>query len=123
MRPPSAKPRIHLTAVGSPAANDLGRLGIRTAKDLAALGDEAVGGRYRVTAAGPLIFASQDDRRGGRQDDARRVREIERTMADDNVAALVTIRGGGWFARVLDAIDWDVLKRRRRNTRRHSGTF
>jgi len=64
MRPPSAKPRIHLTAVGSPAANDLGRLGIRTAKDLVALGDEAVGGRYRVTAAGPLIFASQDDRRG-----------------------------------------------------------
>ena len=35
-------------------------------------------------------------------------------MADDNVAALVTIRGGAWFARVLDAIDWDVLKRRRR---------
>jgi muramoyltetrapeptide carboxypeptidase LdcA involved in peptidoglycan recycling len=106
--------RIHLTAVGSPARNELDRLGVRTARALVEMAQRAVGERYRVTANGRLIFTKENDERGGRSDDAERAREITRVLADDDVAALVTLRGGGWFARVLDAINWDVLNRRRR---------
>jgi muramoyltetrapeptide carboxypeptidase len=47
-------------------------------------------------------------------DDDARAKEIQTALADDGIAALVTIRGGAWFSRVLDRIDSDVLKRRKK---------
>lgn len=106
--------RIHLTAVASPATESLARLEIRNVGQLVRRAQSAIGDRYRVTANGGLIFAREDDAHGGRTDDAERACEITRLLADDHVAAVVTIRGGAWFARLLDSIDWDVLKRRGR---------
>ncbi|HPD29804.1 MAG TPA: LD-carboxypeptidase [Phycisphaerae bacterium] len=109
----AAKPRIHLTAVASYATQGMQLLGIRNVGELIALASSRLNGRYAVTAGGPMIFAKQDEMHGGRFDDAARAREIETILADDDVAALVTVRGGSWFTRILQKIDFDVLKRRR----------
>jgi muramoyltetrapeptide carboxypeptidase len=110
----AAKPRIHLTAVASYATQGMQLLGIRNAGELVALASGRLNGRYTVTANGGMIFAKQDEMHGGRSDDTVRAREIETVLADDDVAALVTVRGGSWFTRILEKIDFDVLKRRRR---------
>ncbi|MGQ9649495.1 MAG: LD-carboxypeptidase, partial [Phycisphaerae bacterium] len=110
----AAKPRIHLTAVASYAIQGMQLLGIRNVAELIALASSRLNGRYAVTADGPMIFAKQDEMRGGRFDDAARAREVETILADDDVAALVTVRGGSWFTRILEKIDFDVLQRRRR---------
>lgn len=108
------RPRIHLTAVASYATQAMQLLGVKNAGELVALASARLNGRYAVTASGPMIFARQDEMHGGRFDDAARAREIEAILADDDVAALVTVRGGSWFTRILERIDFDVLKRRRR---------
>jgi muramoyltetrapeptide carboxypeptidase len=110
----SDKPRIHLTAVASHATQSMQLLGVRDARGLVALASGRLNGRYAVTANGAMIFARQDEMHGGRFDDAARAREVEKTLADDDVAALVTVRGGSWFTRILERIDFDVLNRRRR---------
>lgn len=110
----ATKPRIHLTAVASYATQAMQLLGIRNADELVALASGKLDGRYRVTANGAMIFAKQDEMHGGRFDDAARAREVERILADDDVAALVTVRGGSWFTRILERIDFDVLRRRRK---------
>jgi len=108
------KARIHLTAVASYATQAMQLLGIRNAGELVALASSRLDGRYRVTANSGMIFAKQDEMHGGRFDDAARAREVETILADDNIAALVTLRGGSWFTRILERIDFDVLKRRRK---------
>lgn len=105
--------RIHITAVGGSAAGVVAKLGVKDAKGLVELARSRIGNRFRVTANARMIFAKETPNKGGRSDDAARVREIETLLADDNVAALVTIRGGAWFTRILDRIDFDVLERRR----------
>lgn len=124
--------RIHITAVGSPAAAELERLtaGLVTptpqktnrkrqsatilVHDLAELAAEAAGPNYRITINGALLTAREDDKNAGRDDDRARVADIQSVLADDDVAALVTIRGGAWFVRLLDRIDFSVLARRKK---------
>lgn len=134
MKGKAMKRRIHITAVGSPARAELERLtsGLTethpprpsTAKkhqasndvlisNLVSLAQQAVGGEYRVTINAGLLTAREDDKAGGRDDDRARATEVESVLADDTVAAMVTIRGGAWFVRLLDLIDFDVLKRRK----------
>lgn len=109
-----ARPRIHITAVGSPAPDVLQRLGVKDIGGLVRLAQAGAGDKYEVTANGTMILAKEADNEGGRFDDHARAEEIESALADDGVTALVTIRGGAWFARLLDQIRWDVLKRRKK---------
>jgi muramoyltetrapeptide carboxypeptidase len=110
----SRKRRIHITAVGSSAGRDVDRLspdaGFKGMLELARAG---VAGRYEVTGNRRLIYAEHGEKTGGRMDDAERARELTKVLADDSVAALVTIRGGAWFTRILELVDFDVLSRRR----------
>lgn len=127
--------RIHITAVGSPARAELERLtsgqqqpipnksvGAKAKRassneliaNLLSLAQQAVGGEFRVTINADLLTAREDDKDGGRDDDRARAAEVQSALADDNVAALVTIRGGAWFVRLLDQIGFDVLKKRKR---------
>lgn len=108
------RPRIHITAVGGSAARETRRLGVTGVQGMIALAQGGVGERYRVTAQAKMILAAEDETRGGRSDDAARAREIETLLADDDAAAVVFLRGGAWFTRVLDRINFDVLRRRRR---------
>lgn len=124
--------RIHLTAVGSPAGAELERLAAglvppmpqKTKRkrqsttilvhDLAELAADAVGPNYRITINAALLTAREDDKNAGRDDDRARAADIQSVLADDDVAALVTIRGGAWFVRLLDRIDFSVLARRKK---------
>ncbi len=108
------RPRIHITAVAASAADEIKRLGVKGVEGMIALAQSAAGERYRVTASARMILAKEDEKRGGRFDDAARAREITTLLADENVAALVTIRGGAWFTRILEQISFEVLSRRRR---------
>ena len=98
--------RIHITAVGGSAVGVVAKLGVEGVKGLVALAQGRVGDRFRVTASARMIFAKEAPHEGGRSDDAARAREIETLLADDGVAALVTIRGGAWFTRILNEIDF-----------------
>ncbi|HOA72777.1 MAG TPA: LD-carboxypeptidase [Phycisphaerae bacterium] len=124
--------RIHITAVGSPTRGELQRLtaGLELSptkqrgkaeksfdteiRQLAALASEAVGPNYRITINADLLTAEEDDRNAGRNDDEARAAEIQSLLADDDVTALVTLRGGAWFVRLLDRIDFSVLEKRKR---------
>ncbi len=105
--------RIHITGLGSSAARDVDRLGPDGFEGMLALARQGVAGRYEVTANQQLIYARHADKTGGRADDEARARELTRVLADDSVAALVTIRGGAWFTRILNRVNFDVLRRRR----------
>ena len=108
------KPTIHLLSVASSCKDLLGRLECGGTSALIRFVQEAVGERYRVTGIASLIEAIENDQRGGRRDDAARARDIQRTFADDNVVAAVALRGGSWLTRILNRIDFDVLKKRRK---------
>ena len=105
------RPRIHLTCVGSTATDAVEQLG--GLKSTLALAARGAGSGYRITANERFLLARQNEHRGGRFDDAARIREICTLLADDTLAAVVTIRGGSWFTRLLDRIDFDVLRRRK----------
>lgn len=108
------RPRIHITAVGSSATKEVCRLSPDGVEGMIRLAQSGAGDSYAVTASPKMLMAREQDSEGGRRDDQARAQEVERLLADDSVAALVTIRGGAWFTRILDRIDFDVLRRRRR---------
>ncbi len=112
--PRSQRPRIHLTALATSAVENVDRLTSRGIKGLIDIVQQAVGSDFQVTADDKLIQAKQDDQAGGRSDDDARARALQRVLADDNVAAMVTLRGGGWFTRILDRVDFSVLQKRKR---------
>jgi muramoyltetrapeptide carboxypeptidase LdcA involved in peptidoglycan recycling len=88
-------------------------LGCRNSCDLIKLIQSAVGDGYRVTGDTAQIEADERDDRGGRFDDAARAREITRTLADDRIAAAISLRGGAWLTRIVPRIDFNVLRDRR----------
>lgn len=104
--------RIHLMAPAGSCRSFFGRLGLRGAAEFTARVQEFLGGRFRATADDTLLDASEDEAHGGRNDDARRAADIQAALADADVAALILIRGGAWFTRILPRIDFTVLDRR-----------
>ena len=108
------RPRIHLVSLGSVAQDAMALLSDRGLDGMLDLAQQGAGPRYAVTTNRKLIQARQIDEQGGRFDDRARAREVETILADDRVAALVTLRGGGWFTRILDRINFDVLRQRRK---------
>jgi len=106
------RPRVHLIAVGSSIASRLAKHGLHDVDGLRARVAQALGGRFRVTANRACLLADEDDRRGGRTDDVRRARDLQRALGNGRVAAIVALAGGAWFARVLRRIDFSVLQRR-----------
>ncbi len=108
------KPVIRLLSIASSCKTTLSSLGCDGTNELIALVQQAVGDSYRVAASAAQIEVNEDDCHAGRRDDTARAREIERTLADNCVAAAVALRGGAWLTRILPRIDFDVLKRRRK---------
>jgi muramoyltetrapeptide carboxypeptidase len=109
------RPRIHITAVASAAHRDVDRLGPGGLDGMIALAQEGAGENFRVTASREMIYSRHHKTTSGRSDDEARIREIEGLLADEDVAAVVTLRGGAWFTRLLNHINFDLLKRRKRS--------
>ncbi len=72
-----------------------------------------VGDAWEVTADTSLLAPNEADELAGRSDDLQRATDIQNALADPNVRAIVTIRGGAWFTRILPHIDFDVLLNRK----------
>ncbi|MGE0479503.1 MAG: LD-carboxypeptidase [Phycisphaerae bacterium] len=112
--------RIHVLAHANPATKDVARLGLRSAADMLALIRAHAGATrgptrapLRVTGAPALWEADEQEHRGGRRDDAARVRDIQGALDDPRTLAIVAANGGAYFSRILPELRFDSLARRR----------
>ncbi|MFQ5414275.1 MAG: LD-carboxypeptidase [Phycisphaerae bacterium] len=109
----TSRPAIHLVAPAGTCRMLLTHLHVNGGAALLGHVGGIVGDRYRVTGDPRLLEAEEDEAHGGRRDDDARAADITGALADDTVAAIVALRGGAWFTRVLPLIDFSVLDRRR----------
>ncbi|MHC4698747.1 MAG: LD-carboxypeptidase [Planctomycetota bacterium] len=109
-----SRPRIHLIAPAGSCRPFLEAIDIPSAAALLTLVQDGIGSAYVVSGNETLIEATEDELHGGRQDDRLRARDITQALGDDDVVAVVLIRGGAWFTRVLPLIDFSVLNSRER---------
>jgi muramoyltetrapeptide carboxypeptidase len=107
-------PVIHLLAAASTCQPLLGCFKVRSYRRIVELAQQAVGPGYEVTGDTALMSPRFDERRGGRRDDERRCRDLQHALACDRTAAIVTLRGGAWFTRLLPHLDFNVLGHRQR---------
>ncbi len=106
------QPRIHLVAPAAPCGPFLRSLKLDSAQDLIGWVQQIVGLRFAVTGVPELLDTAENDRTGGRPDDVERAKDLEAALADSSVAAIISLRGGAWFTRILPHIDFRVLERR-----------
>lgn len=102
-------PRIHLIAPAASCRPFFPAIGVTSASELIDLVRGIIGSDYVVTGDEALIEAPEDESAGGRRDDRARAEDIERALGDSRVAAIVALRGGAWFSRILPMIDFSVL--------------
>lgn len=107
-----AKSRIHLIAPAGSCRPFLDAIGAASAAELIAMVQSAVGTAFDVVGDHRLIEAEEDEHRGGRSDDRERADDLQHALADDANAAVVLLRGGAWFTRILPLIDFRPLDRR-----------
>jgi muramoyltetrapeptide carboxypeptidase len=107
------RPRVHLIAPAGSCWPFLEALELKSAAELIAIVQDAIGCQFEVSGDEELIQAREAEQTGGRVDDAYRAADLQRALAADEVAAIVLIRGGAWFTRILPHIDFSVLDRRR----------
>lgn len=107
-----ARRRFHLIAPAGPAQPFFAALKLGSAAAFLDYVQNVVGPDYEVTADVALLEAHEDAMHGGRTDDAARATDLQDAFADPATAAIVAVRGGAWFARILRRIDFSVLDRR-----------
>jgi len=107
-----SRPRLHLAAPAGSCRAFLRDAELSSAAHLIDLVRETIGDVVDVSGDPHLIDADEDEKKGGRHDDAARAADIQAALADDEVAAIVTIRGGSWMTRILPRIDFGVLEKR-----------
>jgi len=105
--------RLHLIGPAGSCRPFLEAIGVASGDELIDIVQNAVGADYIVTGDTGLIEACENEGNGGRSDDIERARDIQAALADDSVVAIVLVRGGAWFSRILPRIDFSVLERRR----------
>lgn len=105
-------PKLHLIAPAASCKPLLRGLGLESAGELIAMIQDAVGASLTVTGHAELIEAGEDELHGGRDDDVHRAADLQAALADDATRAIVTLRGGAWFTRILPLIDFSLLDRR-----------
>ncbi|MGD2108150.1 MAG: LD-carboxypeptidase [Phycisphaerae bacterium] len=106
------RPKIHLIAPAGSCWPFLHALELTSGEALVSVFQHAIGESFEVTGDLELIEGRETERDGGRRDDAGRAADFQRALADDSVAAILLIRGGAWFTRILPRIDFTVLRRR-----------
>jgi muramoyltetrapeptide carboxypeptidase LdcA involved in peptidoglycan recycling len=107
-------PRIHLIAPAGSCRKFIEDIGLTGAEEAVGWFQTFFGEKYRVTGDAELIGASEDEVHGGRRDDRRRAEDIQEALSADDVIAILALRGGAWFTRILPQIDFSVLNRRTR---------
>lgn len=109
-----SKPVIRLWGIAGSCNTVIKPLGFQMGRQLVDFIQTAFAPDFRVTADARMLQAVENDHKGGRNDDTRRAREIEKTLSDDNIVAAINLRGGAWLTRVLPQINFRVLDTRTR---------
>ncbi len=110
----SNKPdRVHVIADANPPGNDIRRLGFGSVKEYLAFVREQTPAELRLTWNPRLFEVEEDELRGGRRDDAARIRDLQGALDDPRTLALVATNGGAYFTRILPHVDFSRLARRR----------
>lgn len=103
------KPKLHLIAPAGSCNKFFKRLNLESDDAFVDFVQRTVGDSWQVTADTSLLAVQESDEQAGRTDDLQRAADIQNALADPDVRAMVTIRGGAWFTRILGHIDFDVL--------------
>lgn len=105
--------RIHLLSAANPIGPDLARFGFSDLDHYLAFIASNLAAGLRLTFSREVLRAVENPRRGGRDDDALRIRDLQEALDDSRTLAIVASNGGAWFSRILPHIDFSALARRR----------
>ena len=107
------KPIIYLLSIAGSDRDLASVIGLPSSRKLVEHIQNIVGSNYKVCANTKMMDCVVDANMGGRNDDKKRSRELNKVFSNDNVKALVSLRGGSWLTRILPDIDFDILKNRK----------
>lgn len=110
----AARPRIHFVCPAGPLTRDLERFGTRSAAAYLALVRQCVPDALAWTTDARLFRTVEDEQRGGRRDDAARIRDLQSALDDPATVAIVAARGGAYLTRILPHLDFSPLTGRGR---------
>lgn len=105
--------RIHLLAHANPIQKDIDRFEFASATEYVAFIRDHLPAGSRLTYSSKIFAAREDTQRGGRSDDAARVRDLQGAIDDPRTAAIIALAGGAWLGRVLPHIDPSSLQKRK----------
>ncbi len=105
--------RIHLIAHANPGTKDVKRFRFADTQAYLRFIREHLPAPCRLTCTPRLFDALEDQERGGRRDDAARIRDVQNALDDANTLAIVAAAGGAYFSRILPHLDFSPLARRR----------
>ena len=105
--------RIHLIAHANPATKDVKRFRFADTPAYLDFIREHLPEPLRLTATAKLFDTVEDQQRGGRRDDAARVRDVQNALDDPNTLAIVAAAGGAYFSRILPELDFSPLEKRK----------
>ncbi len=105
--------RVHVIAHAGPLRNDLAKLGFANGVDYIEFVRAHTPGDLRITCDPRFLEVVEEESRGGRRDDAARVRDLQGALNDPRTLAIVATNGGAYFSRILPDLDFSPLARRR----------
>ena len=105
--------RIHLIAHANPAGKDVRRYGFASTEAYLDFIRQHLPAPLRLTASLRLLKATEDQQRGGRRDDAARIRDVQDALDDPATLAIVAAAGGAYFSRLLPHFDFSALDQRK----------
>jgi muramoyltetrapeptide carboxypeptidase len=104
--------KIHLISPAGSCKPFFVAMSVTSATELIVIVQAAVGANYVVTGNKDIIEAGENELAGGRNDDQARADDLQQAFQDEDVSAIVLLRGGAWFTRVIPHIDFSVLANR-----------
>lgn len=111
-RKPLAPDRVHLLAHANHLAPDALRFGLEDVSGYVGFVQRHLPPPLRLTCNPAILNAVEEPWKGGRTDDAARVRDIQQALNDPRTLALVAASGGAYFSRILPHLELNALTRR-----------
>jgi muramoyltetrapeptide carboxypeptidase len=105
--------RIHLIAHGNPGTKDVKRFRFSDTQAYLRFIRGNLPPPLRLTCSQKLFDAVEDQSRGGRRDDAARIRDLQNAFDDPSTLAIVAAAGGAYVSRVLPHLDFSPLAKRK----------
>ena len=105
--------RVHLIAHAGPPQADIARFGFADTGQYIAFVRRQLPTPLRLTCTRRFFEVEEDEPRGGRHDDAARVRDLQAALDDPQTLAIVAAKGGAYFSRILPHLNFSVLAKRR----------